>query len=144
MYQDAHALFSSAQDITSAAASTNLMDLGTGRRIGTGQDLYIVVQVETAFTDASSNSTLAVIVQQDTAAAFSSPTTIQTIGTFAALSAAGTELKVKLQPETQTERFIRLYYTPANGNFTTCGINAFMTTDIDAFTAYPNNYTISP
>lgn len=143
MFQDAHALFSSEQALTASAASTNLMDLGAGRRIGTGQDLYCVVQVTTAFTDAGSDSTITVTIQQDTTAAFSSATTIQTIGTFAALSAVGSQLIVKLQPEVQTEQYIRLYYTAANGDLTTGAVTAFLTTDIDAWTAYANNYTIT-
>ena len=144
MYVDAQTLFSDAQAITAAAASTNLIDLGAANvNLGTGRDVYLVAVVDVAFTDSGSDSTLTVALEMDTAAAFSSATTAQTIGTFGALSAIGARLIAKLQPEAITERFIRLQYTPNNGNLTTGSLTAFLTEDIQAFTAFPDGFTIS-
>lgn len=144
MILDAQNLFSDAQAVTAAAASTNIIDLGAVRReVGTGQDVYVVVSCDVAMTDASSDSTLAVTVQSDDAAAFGSATDRQTIGTFPAVSAIGTRLIAKLQPEALVERYIRLYYTPANGNLSTGSFTAFLTTDADSFRAYADGITIS-
>jgi hypothetical protein len=143
MYMDAQLLFSDAQAVTAAAASTNLVDLvATERRIGTGKPLYIVIGVDVAMTDSGSDSTIAVTLESDTTAAFASATNRQTLGTFAATSAIGTTIIAVVAPEILTERFIRLYYTPANGDLTTGSFTAFMTTEIQAFTGYPDGFTI--
>lgn len=143
MYVDAQNLFSDAQAITATAASDNLIDFGSARDIAVGRELYVVIIVDTAFTDAGSDSTVAVTIETDDNAAFSSATTIQTIGTFAALSAAGTRLIARLQPEAGWEQYVRLQYTVANGNLTTGALTAFLALDIQAFTAYPIGYTVS-
>lgn len=144
MYVDAHALFSDAQAVTAAAASTNLIDLGAAQsRIGVGEELFIVVQVDVAMTDAGSDSTLAVTLEQDDAAAFGSATSIQTIGTFAEVSAVGTRLVARIAPDVVTERYIRLYYTPANGNLTTGSFTAYVAKDIQADRAYADGFVIS-
>lgn len=144
MRLDAQNLFSDAQAVTATAASTNIIDLtDTERRIGTGKTLYIVIGVDVAMTDAGSDSTVQVELQSDSVEAFSSATNRQDLGTFAATSAAGTRLIAVIAPEILTERFIRLNYTVANGNLTTGSFTAFITTEIDAFTAYPDGFTIS-
>lgn len=144
MYKDAQNLYSSAQAITAAAASGNIIDHGAARDLGTGQDVYVVVIVDVAFTDGGSDSTLTVTLETDNDAAFGSPTlAAQTIGTLAALSAIGTVLTAKLQPGAVNERYSRLYYTPNNGNLTTGTVTAFLTTDIHKWVAYAKNYLIS-
>lgn len=143
MYLDAHNLFDDNAQHLTTEASTNLIDLGAARNIGVGEDIYFVIQVDTAFTDGSSNSTMTITLETDDNSSFSSATTAQTIGTFAALSAAGSRLIAKLQPNAINERYLRAKYTVANGDLTTGKFTAFLTTNIDAFTAYPNGYTIS-
>lgn len=143
MYVDAQNLFSDAQAITASAASTNLIDFGSARDIGVGRELYLVVVVDVAFTDAGSDSTVAVTVQTDDNAGFASATTVQTIGTFAALTAAGSRLVARLQPDAGWEQYVRVYYTVANGDLTTGSLTSFLTTDIQAWTAYPIGYTVS-
>lgn len=146
MRLDALNRFSDAQAVTAAAASTSQIDLGPGtsRNIGVGKPLYIVVCVDTAFTDSGSDSTLAVALQTSSDNASSDAyASVQTIGTFAALSAAGTRLVAMIQPDAVLERYIQLYYTPASGNLTAGAVTAFLTDNIDAFTAYPDNQTIT-
>jgi len=144
MLLDAENLFSDAQAVTAAAASTNIIDLGAARNIGVGEELYVVVQCDVAMTDASSDSTLAVTIETDTVENFGSPTlAVQTVGTFPAVSAIGTRLVAKIQPVTTSERYMRLYYTPASGNLSTGSFTAFLTKNIDAYTAYADNITIS-
>ncbi len=143
MILDAQNLFSDAQAITAAAASTNLIDLGEARDIGVGENLFVVLIVDTAFTDADSNSTLAVVLQTDALAAFGSPTNGQTLFTVPALAAIGSKHIARIQPDALNERHVRLYYTPANGNLTTGAVTAFITHDIDKYVAYADNITIS-
>lgn len=143
MYVDAQNQYSNAQAVTASAASTNLIDHGQARDLGTGEDIYLVVLCVVAMTDASSDSTVAVTLETDDNSGFSSATTGMTIGTFAATSAAGTGFYVKLQPGTVDERYSRVYYTVANGNLTTGSFDAFLTNNIDQYTAYADNVTIS-
>ena len=143
MYVDAQNLFSDAQAVTSDVASTNLIDLKAVRDMGTGQDIYVVVLVDVAMSDGSSNSTTTVTIETDDADTFGSATTVQTIGTFPALSAAGTVLVAKLQPSSSWERYIRLKYTHTNGDLSTGSFTAFLTTDIHKWVAYAKGYIIS-
>lgn len=143
MYIDAHNLFDDAAAHLTTEASTNLIDLGAIRNMGVGEDIYFVIQVDTAFTDASSNSTMAITLETDDNASFSSATTAQTIGTFAALTAAGTRLVAKLQPDAINERYLRVKYTVANGDLTTGAFTAFLTNNIQAYTSYADGITIS-
>ena len=143
MFLDAHNLFSDAQAITASAASTNIIDLGAIRDLGVGENLYVVVQFDVAFTDASSNSTVVPTVETDDNASFSSATTGMTLGTFAALTAAGTKLVARLQPGKVNERYMRVYYTVANGDLTTGSFTAYLTKDVQAYTSYADAVTIS-
>lgn len=144
MYVDSQLLFSDAQAVTAAAASTNSIDLGAVRDIGTGEELYLVVVCDIAMTDASSDSTLAVSLEGDSSTTFS-PDASDALFTFAATSAAGTRKVMKLSPEMASlqYRYIQLRYTPANGNLTTGSFTAFITKDIDRYVSYADNITIS-
>lgn len=143
MYVDALAQFSDGQAVTAAAASDNSIDLGVTRRDIGNSDLFLVVNCTVAMTDSSSDSTLAVILQQDGDTAFGSASTAITVGTFPATSAVGTRFIKRLSPTDITERYLRVYYTPASGNLSTGSFDAFLTTNVDNFRAYPDNVTIS-
>ena len=144
MRLDAQALFSDAQAVTAAAASTNYIDLEAAARwIGTGNKLEIHVGCDVAMTDSGSDSTLAVALEQDDNTSFSSATAIQTIGTFGATSAAGTTLSAIIDMDAVTERYIRLYYTPANGNLSTGSFTAAIVIDSDQWTPKADNVTIT-
>lgn len=144
MYVDGQLLFSDAQAVTAAAASTNTVDLGIARDIGTGQDLYVVVVCDVAMTDGSSDSTLDVILYGDSTTTFT-PDAQQTLFQFPALSAAGTVKYAKLDPGSAPlqYQYIQLYYSPNNGNLTTGSFTAFITTDVQKYASYANGYTIS-
>ena len=143
MIHDAQNLFSDAQALTAAAASTNLLDLGSARDLGTGENLFVVLTVDVALTDGSSDSTVTVDLQTDDNSTFNSPTTGQTLFTIAALAAIGTKYIARIQPGGANERYARLYYTPNNGNLSTGSVTAELVHDVDKFTAYPKGYTIS-
>jgi hypothetical protein len=149
MLLDAHNLFSDAQSITTGSdsgngvLSENTIDLGlAGRNIGVGEDLYVVVVCDLAMTSSGSNDTLDVRLVTAAYAALNSPTTLQTIGTFPAVSAAGTKISAKIAPATFLQYIGLLYIT--NGDALTQGkFTAFLTHDIDAYTSYADNITIS-
>lgn len=118
------------------------VDLGlTGRNIGVGEDLYAVVQVVTLLAGEGDTCTAALVTAEY--AALNSPTTLQTIGTFPANSAAGTRLIAKIAPAT-FKRYIGILYTAAGSGALSAGaFSAFLVKDVDAFTAYADNITIS-
>lgn len=134
--------FGTAQAVTAAAASTDSIDLGAIRDIGTGEPLYVVVVCTTAMTDTGSDSTLAVTLETDDNSSFSSVASFA-LGTFPAVSAAGTVLIARLNPLQANERFAQLRYTPANGNLTTGSFSAFIVKDIQRYVSYADAITIS-
>lgn len=145
MYVDSQLQFSDSQAVTAAAASSNYVDLSAVRAIGVGRPLYIVVLCTVTMDDSSDDSTLAVTLEADDNTSFSSAAVVLTIGTFAAVSAAGTRLVAVLPPEPANafERYARVYYTPANGNLSAGSFDAFITLDIAAWSAYADGFTIS-
>lgn len=143
MLHDAQLLFSDAQAVTAAAASTNIVDLGIARNIGVGENLYVVVTVDTTFADTGSNSTLTVALEGDSTTSFT-PDGTQTLFTIPALAAAGNKYIARIQPDfAGNYRYIRLYYTPNNGDLSAGAVTAFIAHGIDAYTSYAKGYTIS-
>lgn len=141
MLIDQSELFSSAQAITAAAASTNSLDLRAERRLGVGaRPLYVVSQVTTAFTDSGSNSTLTVKMRTDTDSALGSTADLFTIGTFAALAAVG-DMLVAPVAFGANERYVDLYYTPNNGDLSAGAVTSFLTADPQYWNAYAKGYT---
>ena len=119
-------------------------DHGQARNLGVGErDLHLVVVVTTAFTDSGSDSTVTASLETDDNTSFSSATTTHTFTVFSALTAAGTMRKLKLGPDHINEQYSRVKFTLANGNLTTGALSAFICAEIDAFTAYADNVTIS-
>ena len=142
MIVDSQLLFSDAQAITAAAASTNTVDFGAARDMGVGERLYVVLVVDVALTDASSDSTVTVSLYGDSTTTFT-PDASVTLFTIAATAAAGTKYIGVVPPDVANYQYGQLYYTPNNGNLTTGSVTAFITKDIDKYTAYANGYTIS-
>lgn len=142
MIQDAQLTYSQDQAVTAAAASTNVLDHGAIRNLGVGRRMFIVIVCTLAMTDSGSDSTLAVTIETDDAAAFGSATTTRTLGTFAAASPAGTRIVAALAAGDINEQFSRLKYTPANGNLTTGSFTAFITDNPGETTQYNDAITI--
>ena len=144
MILDAELEFSNAQAITAAAASTNYVDLGAVRDIGTGEDLYVVVSVQTALTDGGSNTGTDVILYGDSTTTFT-PDGSQTLFTFAQAAAAGVTKYAKLDPGSAPlqYRYVELYYSPTGANLTAGKFDAYLTKDISKWLAYADNITIS-
>lgn len=144
MFMDSQNLFSDAQAITAAAGSTNTIDLGAVRDIGTGQPLYVVVSVDVAFTDSGSNSTLTVALEGDSTTTIT-PDGTHNLFTIPALAAAGAVYYAPIPPGSAPAnyQYIRLLYTPNNGDLTTGTVTAFLTTDIQKYVSYADAVTVS-
>lgn len=136
--------FSSEQAVTSAAGSTNTIDLGAVRDIGTGEPLYVVVVVDVAMTDTGSNSTLTVALEGDSTTTFT-PDGTQDLFTIPAVTAAGQVFYARLDPGAAplAYRYIRLKYTPNNGDLSTGSFSAYLAHNIQKYTSYADSITIS-
>ncbi len=143
MILDAALLFDNNVAHLTTEAGTDYIDFGAIRNMGVGEPLYFFIVVTTAFTDSGSDSTMTITLETDDNTSFSSATTAQTIGTFSALSAIGTRLVARLQPDKINERYLRVKYTVANGDLSTGKFTAGLVKDIQAFTAYADAITIS-
>ena len=145
MILDFEQVFSDEQAVTSAAGSTHTLDMGVaGRDIGTGDNLYVVVQVHTALTDGGSNTSTAVALEGDSTTSFS-PDGTRTLFSFPQAAAAGTVRIARLQPGGDPEQYqyLRLKYTPAGADLTGGKFNAFLVHDIQKYTSFADNITIS-
>lgn len=143
-YVDSQLLLSDAQAVTASADSTNLIDLGIARDIGTGADLYLVTVVDVAMTDASSDSTVTVTLQGDSTTTVT-PDASQALFTIPATTAAGSVYYSKLDPGSAPlqYQYINVNYTVANGNLTTGSFTTFITHDIQKYVSYADGFTIS-
>lgn len=130
MIFDSTNLFSDAQAITAAAASTNHIDLGaTGvpygqttalvRDIGKGVRIPLRIQVVEAFNNLGS---LQVDIEVDDNASFSSPKVVDTQSISLAGLAVGAVFNgLRYVPVGTDERYLRLRYTPVGGTAPTLG-----------------------
>lgn len=144
MILDAHNQFSDAQAVTSAAGSTNTIDLGAVRDIGTGEPLYIVVSVQTTLGDGGSNTGTVVALEGDSTTSFTPDGTVD-LFTFAKDAAAGTVKFAKLDPGSAPlqYQYIRLLYSPAGASLTSGKFDAFLTNNIEKYVSYADAITIS-
>lgn len=139
MYVDALARFSDDQAITASAPSTDIMDLGSPRNIGVGEELYLVVVVTEAMVGAG---TVEFRTETDDNSGFTSGT-YKSHFTFPVASPAGTKKIARLNPGEFNEQFLRGDYVVAGGALTGGKFEAFLTCTVDAYTAYEDNITIS-
>jgi hypothetical protein len=139
MQLDAQNLFSDQQAITAAANSTNVIDTRDVRDIGSGENFYIMVNVNETLDDAGDDSTLAIALVTDDNAALASPATIRTLVTLPANTVAGTTLYFKIEPAQLVafQRYIGLVFTPANGNLSAGKITAGIVRNIQQQGVYP-------
>jgi len=154
MIMDKFLEFSDAQAVTATAISTNVVDLyplgnnqvtNLTRDIGTGENIYLVVNTITAATDTGSDATLVITLESDDNTSLSSPTVHYTSATlaFATFSPANTNLvKIKL-PAGNYERYLGVRFTVANGPLTAGTFDAFLVKDAQSFTAYKSGFSIS-
>ena len=144
MILDALNLFSVAQAVTAAAASGNVIDLGSARDLGVGENLYIGLTVDVAMTDAGSDSTLTVALESDVDETFATSPTTKTLFTIPATSAIGYQVFARISPADANQRYIRLYFTPNTGDLTTGSFTTFIVKDIQKVIDYPIGSVVNP
>lgn len=161
MYVDSQAEFSDAQAVTSTAISSNVIDIrsmltgasssglspNTTFDIGTGEEVYLVVQTNTTCQDVSSDATLTLTLESDSAAALnSSPTVHFSTGAlaFATYATAGTRVVTIRLPAGTYQRYVGLRYTIASGPLTAGAFDAFLTTNVDQLPRryYKSGFTV--
>lgn len=123
----------------------DVIDLGAVQRdIGTGQQLYLVIQVDTTATSggaATGQFTLASDAQAAIALDGSASVHFQTGAIpVASLVAGYTAAAVALPMQgVAYERYLGILQTTGTAAFTTGGkVNAFLTTDVSKIKAYPD------
>ncbi len=126
---------------TGAAGSYILgdqIDLGNIRDIGNGQDVYLVVTVDTTATSGGSATGQFNLVTDDNGS-LSSPTVLASSRAWPVASmTAGTVLMAIALPieGVAYERYIGLQQVTGTAAFTAGKINAFLTTDVARWKAY--------
>ena len=143
MYLDANHLFSDAQALTTTAASTNVVDLGSDSNLGIGNPMAVVLVIDVAADGTTGDETYAVAVQTDDNDGFSSATQIGSI-TITRGDAAGTKYVALIPADATCERYLRLNYT-LGGTTPTVTVTAFLTAAnmIQNDVSYADNITIS-
>ena len=157
MYVDSQLEFSDSQAVTSTAISSNVVDLlastggGTALAggntlldVGAGQNMYLVVSTAVACTDTSSDATLAITLETDTAVGLGSSTVVASTGTlaFATYASAGTQVWVLKLPPFLYKRYIGLRYTIASGPLTAGAFDAYLTTDLQLNRILKSGFTV--
>lgn len=160
MYVDKMIEFSDAQAVTATAISTNVYDLFTTAEggntteispntrldVGLGEDVWVVINTQTAVTDAASDATLVVTIETaDDVTLTTNAQVVHTSGTlaFAAFATAGTNLVRVRLPSFAYRRYIGVRYTVASGPLTAGAFDAFATYDaVDANRIYKSGFTV--
>ncbi len=132
MILDERTEFADATALNTGAAGDyvigDVVDLGAaGRDIGNGEELELVVQVDTTATSGGS-ATLAISLATDDNSSLSSPTKIVTSPAVAvaSLTAGTTVFRVRV-PAGTYERYLGIVQTTGTAAFTAGKINAFLT-----------------
>lgn len=144
MILDAQLQFSAAQALTATAVSTNILDLGSARQIGIGEQLSILLCAIVAADFTTGDETYSVAVQTDDNASFSSATVLSTTAILASQLTLGAVYVIAF-PRTGVERYVRLNYVLA-GTTPTVTLSAWLQPTnmiAAASTQYPDALTIS-
>lgn len=139
MILDRENAFSIAQALTATAASTDLIDLSVVRQIGSGKDLYLVVNVDVAAGGTS--PTVAIAVQTDDNSAFSSATTLLTSPTYTGAQLVLSSQFVLPLPQQGFERYLRLQYT-LGGTSPTVTLSAHLAETYQQDAKYAGGFTV--
>jgi hypothetical protein len=144
MLLDLFNVFSDGQVVSATTVySTNVFDTGQViPDLGTGENLYVVVQADTTVSDSSGTDAVVTVnlVWDADSALGSVSATKQVIGTFAHGDVAGTTLIARIQPGYPAERYVGIQFVTADGDLdATSTFSAFLTHGIDKWKAYPNS-----
>lgn len=144
-------LFSDLQAVTASAIS-DVRDLGplsgnTGRDLGAGEPLWLVILVGTAVTAAGAATVTFSLESDSTADLATSATVHWTSAAIAktALTAGAVVAKIPLPlgPTANYERFLGVRYTVATGPLTAGTFTAALVRSVDSYRSYQDAITIS-
>lgn len=147
MIIDKENAFSLAQAVTSSAASTDYLDLGpfaTGaddRDIGQGEDLRLVIVVDTT-TASTGSSTVTFALQTDDTSTFGSATTLWTSAAIAKATLVAGYKVADIPIPKGVEKYLRVYYTLATADLTAGAFTAVIVKDSQDVKSYPAGYSI--
>lgn len=143
MILDRNTLVSNAQAVTATAVSTDTIDLGAVRDIGTGTDISAFVTVDVAATAAGAATvTFAVITSAN--ADLSSATTLYTTAAIGkATLVAGYKVFDITIPKQLLSRYLGLSYTVATGPLTAGAFTGGFVVDTQSQAYYDSNLNIS-
>lgn len=119
----------------------NVMDLGatpTLRDIGTGEPVYLVLQVDTTFVGATSTTKFELASDSTADLATSKTVHLATPAIAVATLVAGYQVAFALPNDVTYERYLGLWETVATANVTAGKINAFLTRDVAKWAPYAN------
>lgn len=145
MILDKRTEFCDATALNTGAAGTYLIgdqiDLGTARGVGTGEELYLVITVDTQPTSAGAATAQFTLASDDTASIATNGTAsvhFQTKAfTIAEMTAGAVLAAVALPIEgVAYERFLGILQTTGTAAFTGGKINAFLTHDVAKWKSY--------
>lgn len=136
-FADATALSTSG---TGRALIGDVIDLGAAPAdLGVGEDLYVVIQIDTAPTSGGS-ATVAFEVASDAQAAIATDASatvhLSTTATAIASLTAGTTVLAAKLPSGTYERYLGILQNVATAALTAGKVNAFLTHDISKWKAY--------
>jgi hypothetical protein len=105
------------QSITTSAYSTDVIDLGSLRDIGAGEQIQVLIQTTEAFTAAGA-ATLTVSLETATTENFASPVTLASTGAIPVASLTlGSKASITTVPG-KVLRYLRLSFVVATGPMT--------------------------
>lgn len=123
----------------------DVIDLGaTSQDMGTGEDLYLVIQVDTAVDSAADNTVQQFHLVSDAQAAIAvdgSATYHFSTGALpqASIDAAGDLIAAVRLPSANYERYLGILHTTSVAAATAGKINAFLTKDVSLWKAYADS-----
>jgi len=122
--------------------STNVIDLGSARNIGAGEDLFLYVRVDTAVTSAGS-ATVDIQLQTSANADLSSPDVLTSIGAVAkATLVANKTYKLRL-PAGTYKRYLGVGFVVATADLTAGKFDAWIAKNVDDTTNYASGFAVA-
>jgi thioredoxin reductase len=137
MYIDKQNMVSAAQAVTASAGSTDYIDLGAARNIGTS-GVTFAITVDQAVT-AAGDATVTFSIQSDDNTSFSSPATVVATGAIgkAELTAGRAPIYLTIPAGMRPERYLRAYFTVGTGPLTAGQFTVAVVEGEQASRAYP-------
>lgn len=136
-------MFSDAQVVTTGATTSTKSFDTKGADIGTGEDTYLTVLVDTTVTSLGLATVAFAYVQSDNAD-LSAPDTLYTTAAIAKATLVAGYKPVQIKIPANTKRYVGVIYTVAVADLTAGKFDAFLSKDIQSAKTrtFPAGYTI--